>query len=376
VSTIKNRKVLTAGAVAVLAIAGAATWWLGRPAPTSGSAAPQRLVYTVERRPFKAVVTLDAAVTTAPAVTVSRQQQGANVAWSVRTGDTVKAGQRVGREVAADARSGSGQSVAAADLTRAKRQLARLKETNALDIADAEAAVRAAAPADLATARRALARARLTVQQSVDDMEAQIAGLRSALAAAGSQPGKLTAPVGGTITVSADGSAATIEPTGYLVSAPVDPLVLYRLLDDSGRPISKQNEVVLTGLATKFPCTNLKLQDKASAGEASEQQSAASGAAQAAAATTAVSCHVPAGIKVFPGLKATLAITVADLPDALVLDAAGIRASSDNKALVSQLDPDGRVQSQTVEIGHTDGLSVVVLDGLNEGDRVVDPSTG
>lgn len=371
-TVINTKKILTASAVAVLAIAGVAAWWLGRPAPTSRSAAPQRQIYTVERRPFKAVVTLDATVITAPTVTVSRHQQGANVTWSVRTGNTVKAGQIVGREVAADAQPGSGQSVATSDLAHAKRQLARLKKTNALDIADAEAAQRAAAPADLATARRALARVRLTAQQSVEDLEAQIADLRRALAAADKQPGKLTAPVTGTITVSADGSTATVEPAGYLISATVDPLVLYRLLDDSGHPISKQNEVVLTGLATKFSCTNLKLQDGTSA---SAEQGAASGVAQAAT-KTAVSCQVPAGVKVFPGLKATLAITVADVPDALVLDAAGIRASSDNKALVSQLDPDGRVQSRTVEIGQTDGLTVVVLDGLKEGDRVVDPSTG
>lgn len=364
---------------AVISVTGlGAAWLLTRSTPEAAPTTAQQVVYTVERRPFKAVVTLDASVVATPPTAVPRQRQSAEVEWTVRTGASVRAGEVVGAELPSTSSasgSDSGQSDARADLARARRQLQRLKGTIRLDIADAEAAVKGARPEGRAQAQRALARTRLTAQQSVDDLEGQIAALKRAGLAKDGRRIKLTAPVAGKVTIAPDGTTATVQPAGYLILAPVDPLVLYRLLDDSGRPISDGNTVRLTGLATEFTCTGLRLQDDVQASAA--PPAADAGATSAATATTtAASCRVPDKVRVFTGLKATLAITVSDLPDALILDAAGIRTKSDDQGLVSVLGADGRAESRAIKIGQTDGLSVVVESGLTEGDRVVDPSSG
>ena len=346
--------------------AAAATWFVTRPEAQAPPTTAERVVYTVERRPFKAVVTLDATVVTATSVPVSRHRPTADVRWLVQTGDVVKAGQPIGEELSSTDQNGSGPADVRADLGHANRQLRRLKQLAALDIADAEQAVKDAAPRDRPATERALARTRLNAQQGMDELERQISGLKQTLAATRGDRLSVTAPVAGTVTISPEGTTATIRPTGYIVTASVDPLVLYRLLDHSGRPTAEQSIVKLTGLPTEFECHDLLLRD---------DTAESNGEDASPVVTAAASCRVPKEIRVFAGLTATMAITVADIPEALLLDAAGVRAVADDKGLVSRLAPNGRIESRAVELGQTDGLSVVIVSGLDEGDRVVDPAS-
>jgi multidrug efflux pump subunit AcrA (membrane-fusion protein) len=104
-----------------------------------------------------------------------------------------------------------------------------------------------------------------------------------------------------------------------------------------------------------------------------------------AAATTA-RCAVPAGVTVFSGMAATVAIQAGEVADVLVVPVTAVQGSVQN-GTVWVPGADGTPEERPVTLGLTDGQQVELTGGVTEGesvlefvpvpdDTVADPSTG
>jgi macrolide-specific efflux system membrane fusion protein len=80
----------------------------------------------------------------------------------------------------------------------------------------------------------------------------------------------------------------------------------------------------------------------------------------------------PAGLH--PGAGATVAITVKQVSDAVVVPTAAIHYEGGN-AVVYQMEA-GKQVSKQVTVGMTSGGQTQIVSGLNDGDQVVVPSRG
>lgn len=185
--------------------------------------------------------------------------------------------------------------------------------------------------------------------------------------------------------------AATVDvapgaPTSYMVLSRVDPLVLYRLPD---RP--SQATVKIAGGPPEFPCAAVELATVPAMANANDQAqeppvdfgfdeesgsgsgSQAPGGRQAqAAAETVVRCAVPPEVRVFPGLRAELVVTTAQLPDAIVVPAGAVEPESAETGFVIVIGPDDEEERRPVRIGPSNGTVIVITSGLKEGERVLD----
>jgi macrolide-specific efflux system membrane fusion protein len=176
-------------------------------------------------------------------------------------------------------------------------------------------------------------------------------------------------------------------PISYMVTSRVDPLVLYRLPD---RPTAAT--VKIAGGPPEFACTAVELATvpaqqtgQAQSSEQSEdelafdEETGAPSASQApsgrpvqATAETVVRCAVPSDVRVFPGLRAELLVTTAQLPEAIVVPAGAVEPESADTGHVTVIADDGEEQRRPVRIGPSNGSLVVVTAGLAEGERVLD----
>lgn len=90
-----------------------------------------------------------------------------------------------------------------------------------------------------------------------------------------------------------------------------------------------------------------------------------------APATGALTCRVPPGPTVFAGMSATVAVQAGIATDVLVLPVTAV-AGSIQTGTVWSPEPDGTSTERPVTLGLTDGQQVEILDGLAEGERVLE----
>ena len=185
--------------------------------------------------------------------------------------------------------------------------------------------------------------------------------------------------------------AATVDvhpsdPNSYLVTARVDPLVLYRL------PAQPPGATVkIAGGPPEFPCAAVGLQnvpamanndqgpDSSSeafgfdeeSGEVTVPQPPASRPARATTETV-VRCLVPGDVRVFPGLRAELVVITAQLPEAIVVPAGAVEPESAQSGFVTIVDEDDNEVRKPVKLGPSNGTVVVVTEGVAAGERVLD----
>ncbi len=186
--------------------------------------------------------------------------------------------------------------------------------------------------------------------------------------------------------------AATVDvdqgiPGGYLVTARVDPLVLYRLPD---RPTAGTVKIaagppefacVAVGLATVPAMANNDAQSSDPSGESFgvDEESGEPTAPQApagrqpqATAETVVRCTVPPDVRVFAGLRAELVVTTARLADAIVVPAGAVEPESAQTGFVTVVDDDDNEVRKPVKVGPSNGSLVVITEGVAEGEQVLD----
>ena len=183
----------------------------------------------------------------------------------------------------------------------------------------------------------------------------------------------IVAPVAGTISAlsivpnqatTAGTVVVQIAPPGFYVTATVQPVDRYRLVD-----APTEAQVTVSGGPAPFTCVNLTVRTPL-AGAAGGDDSDPNADPNAGSGTTA-RCTVPADVTVFPDLVAQLTISAGIAENVLVVPVTAVLGAAES-GVVYVIDPEtGETEERTVTLGLSDGINVEVVDGLTEGELVM-----
>lgn len=177
------------------------------------------------------------------------------------------------------------------------------------------------------------------IKESV--VKASVAGVVSELALIVDQPTSVGEPV------------VQIAPASFRVNANLMPEQQYRLLTQP-----TEAEIVITGGPAPFTCTGLVIATAVASG----QDNGGSG--------TTVTCAVPANIRVFSGLSATMTIAGGIAENVLVVPVTAVEGSAETGNVYLVL-PDGSTEMRPVILGLSDGVNVEIKEGLVEGESIL-----
>jgi macrolide-specific efflux system membrane fusion protein len=175
--------------------------------------------------------------------------------------------------------------------------------------------------------------------------------------------------------VSVGDAVGRIAPPTFRATAPLTAEEQYRLVT---QPTTAT--VAITSGPAPFECADLRVgQPAASSAEGAGAGAGAGasggpgeGSTGAAASTGAtVSCAVPAGTRVFPGLAAEITVPAGEAPDVLTLPTTAVEGLTEtgNVWLPSE---SGAPEERAVGLGISDGKVVQITSGLQEGDMVLE----
>lgn len=145
-----------------------------------------------------------------------------------------------------------------------------------------------------------------------------------------------------------------VSPPSYNVSGSIPPEQLYRLID---RPTEAQ--VTINGGPAPFTCTGLSISAAAES----------TGGEQGAGGPT-VRCAIPAEVTVFPGLTAEIVIAGGIAENVLVAPITAVEGTAGTGNVYFVL-PDGTSELRPVTLGLNDGINVEIVEGLAEGDVIL-----
>jgi multidrug efflux pump subunit AcrA (membrane-fusion protein) len=161
-------------------------------------------------------------------------------------------------------------------------------------------------------------------------------------------------------------AVGSLSPGTLSVTAPLTQADQFRLLSPPSTA-----EITVTGGPAPFTCTGLTLgappADQTSTGGGPDPTT---GMPTSAAATTA-RCAVPAGVAVFSGMAATVAIQAGQATDVLVVPVTAVQGSVQN-GTVWVPGADGTPEERPVTLGLTDGQQVEITGGVAEGESVLE----
>jgi hypothetical protein len=160
--------------------------------------------------------------------------------------------------------------------------------------------------------------------------------------------------------VSVGETFATISPGTLSVSASMLPEQQFRLLT-----IPTEATVTVTGGPAPFTCTGLRM---GAAGAPAEEPEPGAAAGTPSASIT---CAVPAGVTVFAGLAAKLEITAGSAEGALLVPITAVQGSVET-GNVWRVGEDDEPVETPVKLGITDGAQVQIVEGVAEGDLVLE----
>ena len=149
-----------------------------------------------------------------------------------------------------------------------------------------------------------------------------------------------------------------VAPPRFSVTGSIDAQQLYRIQD---RPTEAQ--VSITGGPAAFTCTGLAITTPL-AGEGTGE--AAGGEAAPTGSGTSFRCQVPAEVTVFPGLAATVTLAGGLAENVLVVPTTAVEGTAES-GVVFRLAEDGSTEEVPVTLGLTDGSSVEITGGVDEG---------
>jgi macrolide-specific efflux system membrane fusion protein len=185
----------------------------------------------------------------------------------------------------------------------------------------------------------------------------------------------ITAPVAGTISAlsivtnqqtTAGTAVAQIAPPGFYITASVQPTDRYRL---TGAPTEAM--VTVTGGPAPFTCTGLTVTTPLAGASTGSGNDPGNGDPGAGAGTTA-RCVVPADVTVFPDLIAQLTISAGIAENVLVVPVTSVLGAADSGVVYVVINPEtGETEERPVTLGLSDGINVEVIDGLEEGELVM-----
>jgi macrolide-specific efflux system membrane fusion protein len=185
----------------------------------------------------------------------------------------------------------------------------------------------------------------------------------------------IAAPVAGTISAlsivpnqqtTAGTAVAQIAPPGFYVTAPVQPTDRYRL---TAAPT--EGTVTVTGGPAPFTCTGLTVTTPLAGAGSGSGDDPGAGDPGAGSGTTA-RCVVPPDVTVFPDLVAQLTISAGVAENVLIVPVTAVLGAAESGVVYVVLDPEtGQTEERPVTLGLSDGINVEIVDGLEEGEIVM-----
>lgn len=189
----------------------------------------------------------------------------------------------------------------------------------------------------------------------------------------------VTAPVTGTVAtltalkdqvVAVGDVVASVSPGTLSVTATLQPAQQYRLLTAPTEAL-----VTVTGGPAPFTCTALRLGAAPSTGSGNGGgNEGGNGVGQGggqSSPSASLTCAIPAGVTVFTGMAAQVAISAGAVADVPVVPVTAVQGSVQN-GVVWKVAADGEPAEQKVTLGLTDGEQVQVVDGLALGDSILE----
>lgn len=170
--------------------------------------------------------------------------------------------------------------------------------------------------------------------------------------------------------------AGQVAPPSFNVTATLSPEQQYRLTSAPTEAL-----VTIAGGPAPFTCGGLVISTPlsgaggnppggaAGASGTSGESGAGAGSGTGASGTT-VRCAVPGDVRVFPGLSAQVKISAGSVADVLVVPITAVEGGAET-GVVWIVTPDGERAEQAVRLGLSDGTQVEVVEGLAEGDEVL-----
>jgi multidrug efflux pump subunit AcrA (membrane-fusion protein) len=167
--------------------------------------------------------------------------------------------------------------------------------------------------------------------------------------------------------VSTGDASGRVQPPGFHVSAALTPEQQYRLTS-----APTEATVTIAGGPAPFVCGALTIEATASSGDDGSTPPAGGGAAPSGggAGGTTVRCTVPGDVRVFQGLTAQVTIAAGSAEGVLMVPVTAVEGGAES-GIVWRLAPDGSEAEQPVRLGLSDGTNVEVVDGLAEGDLIL-----
>jgi multidrug efflux pump subunit AcrA (membrane-fusion protein) len=162
--------------------------------------------------------------------------------------------------------------------------------------------------------------------------------------------------------VSVGDAVGQVAPPSFSVTGTLSPEQQYRLLNQP-----TEATVAITGGPAPFTCTGLTIRT-AVAGAPADAAGDPAGASPPSGTT--VRCAVPAGVKVFGGLAATLTISGGVADNVLVVPVTAVEGSA-GTGIVYTPKADGSSEKHAVGLGLTDGSNVEITTGLKAGDKIL-----
>ena len=159
--------------------------------------------------------------------------------------------------------------------------------------------------------------------------------------------------------VSVGDATGQVAPPSFNVTAALAPEQLYRLLNQP-----TEAEVTINGGPAPFVCTGVTITTPLAGAGSDPTNPDAQGSG------TTVRCAVPGDIKVFAGLKATLTLAGGIAENVLTVPMTAVEGAA-GTGIVYLVQPDGSTVETPVTLGLNDGINVEIVDGVVEGDLVL-----
>jgi hypothetical protein len=163
--------------------------------------------------------------------------------------------------------------------------------------------------------------------------------------------------------VSVGADVVTISPGTLSVSAPLTQTQQFRLL---APPAAASAQA--PGGPAPFQCEDLATNAATTSGPPAPDPYTGM---VAEAATAQVTCRVPAGTTVFPGMSVDLTIDTGSVQQVLVVPLSAVLGTI-SEGTVWVVEADGDPAERQVKLGLTDGQQVQVTEGLVEGERILE----
>lgn len=188
----------------------------------------------------------------------------------------------------------------------------------------------------------------------------------------------IVAPVAGTVSAfsivvnqqtTAGTVVAQIAPPGFYVTASVQPIDRYRLLEAPA-----EAQVTVTGGPAPFTCTALTVRTPLAGADSGGGEDPGMGGdpSLGAGSGTTARCTVPAEVTVFPELAAQLTISAGVAEDVLLVPVTAVLGSAESGVVYVVTDPEtGATEERPVTLGLSDGVNVEIVEGLEEGELVL-----